>query len=75
MNLELSVLDGLSKELNALDHAITAAESRRDKALIRVAEYRASLAMKMKRSIASVIDSEAAEVPRLEDKTDKKSQV
>lgn len=71
--LELSVMDDLSEELEALDRAIAGAEMRRDRALLCVAEYRASLATKIKKSIAAVIDHEAAEVPRLEDKTDEES--
>ena len=71
--LELSVMDDLSEELKALDRTISAAELRRDRALLCIAEYRDSLATKMKRSLASVIDAEANDVPRVTHKSNETS--
>src|SRR5215471_9401618 len=63
--IEAEAIRASSTDLELLDRMLTSLESRRDKALGCVAEYRASLAHQLRESGDRIIDGK--EVPRLED--------
>ena len=63
--IEAEAIRKSSSELELLDRMLTSLESRRDKALRCVAEYRASLAQQLRESADRFLDGK--EVPRLQD--------
>jgi hypothetical protein len=63
--VEAEAIRKSSSELELLDRMLTSLESRRDKALRCVAEYRASLAQQLRESADRFLDGK--EVPRLQD--------
>jgi len=69
--IEAQAFRKLSSELELLDRMLTSLESRRDKALCCVAEYRASLAHQLRESADRVIDGKG--VLRLEGAASKRS--
>jgi len=73
LEIETSVLDNLSEEIAAIDRKITAAESRRDKTLRCIAEYRQSLAVVIKRTTDAIIEGEVVDRPAIEQRTTEKS--
>jgi len=69
--IEAEAIRGSSSELELLDRMLTSLESRRDKALGCVAEYRASLAHQLRESADRFVDGK--DVLRLEDAASKRS--
>ena len=69
--IEAQAFRKLSSELELLDRMLTSLESRRDKALCCVAEYRVSLAHQLRESADRVIDGKG--VLRLEGAASKRS--
>jgi hypothetical protein len=69
--IEAEAIRKSSSELELLDRMLTSLESRRDKALRCVAEYRASLARQLRESADRIIDGKG--VLRLEDAASKRS--
>ena len=63
--IEAEAIRASSSDLELLDRMLTSLESRRNKALACVAEYRASLAHQLRESADRIIDGNG--VPRLED--------
>jgi hypothetical protein len=63
--IEAEAIRKSSSDLELLDRMLTSLESRRDKALRCVAEYRASLAQQLRESADRFLDGK--EVPRLQD--------
>lgn len=57
--IELQTIRRSMKELEMLDRMLASAEARRDKALLRVAEYRAEFACLLRQASDRVIDGEA----------------
>src|SRR6266550_7946187 len=68
--IEAEAIRRSSSDLEVLDRMLTSLESRRDKALGCVAEYRASLAQQLRRSADRIIDGD---VLRLEPASNKQS--
>jgi hypothetical protein len=68
--IEAEAIRKSSSDLELLDRILNSLESRRDKALGRVAEYRASLAHQLRQSAERVIDGK--DVLRLEDASSKR---
>src|SRR5262249_52140291 len=69
--IEAEAIRRSSSELELLDRMLTSLESRRNKALCCVAEYRASLAHQLRESAERIIDSKG--VLRLEDAASERS--
>src|SRR5947209_19401387 len=69
--IEAEAIRKSSSDLELLDRMLTSLESRRNKALACVAEYRASLAHQLRESADRIIDGKG--VPRLEDAASKRS--
>jgi hypothetical protein len=69
--IEAEAIRSSSSDLELLDRMLTSLESRRDKALRCVAEYRASLAHRLRESADRIIDGKG--VLQLEDDTSKRS--
>ena len=69
--IEAEAIRGSSSDLELLDRMLTSLESRRNKALGCVAEYRASLAHQLRETADRIIDGKG--VVRLEDATSKRS--
>jgi hypothetical protein len=69
--IEAEAIRRSSSDLELLDRMLTSLESRRDKALRCVAEYRASLAHRLRESADRIIDGKG--VLQLEDDTSKRS--
>jgi hypothetical protein len=67
--IEAEAIRKSSADLELLDRMLTSLESRRDKALGSVAEYRASLAHQLRQSADRIIDGKG--VLRLEDASSK----
>lgn len=74
VEIELSVMDSLWQELATLDHAIAAAELRRNRALRCIADYRESLASVIKRCTDAMIEGEIVTPPTIEQTTDRESE-
>jgi hypothetical protein len=68
--IEAEAIRRSSSDLELLDKMLTSLESRRDKALGCVAEYRTSLAHQLRKSAERIIDSQ--DVPRLEHESSKR---
>ena len=58
-------------EIEWIEKMLTALESRRDKALRRIAEYRQIFADRVRASADRIVDAEPSPLPRLEDGTEK----
>ena len=69
--IEAEAIRKASSDLELLDRMLTSLESRRNKALACVAEYRASLAHQLRESADRIIDGKG--VLRLEDAASKRS--
>jgi hypothetical protein len=69
--IEAEAVRRSSSELEVLDRMLTSLESRRNKALGCVAEYRASLAQQLRESADRIIDGKG--VHRIEDAASKRS--
>jgi hypothetical protein len=69
--IEAEAIRKSSSDLELLDRMLTSLESRRNKALACVAEYRASLAHQLRESVDRIIDGK--DVLRLEDAASKRS--
>jgi hypothetical protein len=69
--IEAEAIRKSSSDLELLDRMLTSLESRRNKALACVAEYRASLAHQLRESADRITDGKG--VPRLEDAASKRS--
>jgi hypothetical protein len=69
--IEAEAIRRSSSDLELLDRMLTSLESRRDKALGCVAQYRASLAQQLRESSDRIIDGK--DVLRLEDTASKRS--
>jgi hypothetical protein len=69
--IEAEAIRGSSSDLELLDKMLTSLESRRDKALGCVAEYRASLAHQLRESADRIIDGKG--ILQLEDDASKRS--
>jgi hypothetical protein len=69
--IEAEAIRKSSSDLELLDRMLTSLESRRNKALACVAEYRASLAHQLRESADRIADGKG--VPRLEDAASKRS--
>jgi hypothetical protein len=53
-----------SRELEPIDTLLVSLETRRDKALVRIAQYRGELGMMLRQSADRLIDSKVVEMPR-----------
>ena len=73
-NIETEVICNPPQSFRALDDTIVTLELRRDKTLRCIAEYRFSLALRMKKAAGSILEDERADLPVLEHKTDKSSE-